>query len=363
MTNAKRRIVEHPEMLVETQIHSRRAVTTINSVLIVDDEPSVRDLMSLWVTSMGLRVATASTADQALTTLRDGAYDLAVVDVLMPGHDGLWLAAEMQRDYPHTAVIIATAFTELLGPDAPQPDIADLLIKPFQRDRFALALERARQWRKQALEEKQWHAVLAKELRERTEELCVQVGAAAGPSAAADWLIAVMADRAPAVLEHGGRVARYSAAVAHEMSFGSGAIDEIKLAAQFHDVGKAAMPDGLLTKPSLLSRGEKVIMRGHVEAGAEILGSAPALASIAPIVMATHERFDGKGYPRQHAGAAIPLPSRIISVVDAYDTMTDLRADRISPWPAGVVSELLRCAGTQFDPDALTAFLAVLGRH
>ena len=74
------------------------SVTSISSVLIVDDEPALRDLMSRWVTSLGLRAATASNAEEALATLRGGRYDLAVVEVLMPVHDGLWLATEMQRD-------------------------------------------------------------------------------------------------------------------------------------------------------------------------------------------------------------------------------------------------------------------------
>ena len=246
-------------------------VTTINSVLIVDDEPAVRDLMSLWVKSLGLLPTTAANAEEALATLRGARYDLAVVDVLMPGRDGLWLATEMQRDHPYTAVIIATAYTDLLGPDAPQPDIADVLVKPFQRDRFALALERGRQWRKQALKELQWHAVLTKELRERTLELCAELNASRGDPPAIEWLTAAMSDLVPLALEHGARVARYSAAVAREMALGREATDALVLAARFHDAGKAAMPEALLSKPSPLSPGERAIMRRHVEAGAEIL--------------------------------------------------------------------------------------------
>jgi len=338
-------------------------VTSISSVLIVDDEPAVRDLMSRWVTALGLQATTATNADEALTTLRDGCYDLAVVDVMMPGHDGLWLATQMQRDHPYTAVIIATAYTELLGEDAPQPEIADLLVKPFQRDRFALALQRGRQWRKQALEELQWHAVLSKELRDRTEELCVRLRASAGAASPVEWLTAAMRERVQPMLEHGARVARFATATAREMSLDRAAIDELDIAARFHDLGKAAMPDALLTKPSSLAPGEQAIMRRHVEAGAEILSCAPALASIAPIVLASHEWFGGGGYPRQLAGVAIPLASRIIGVVDAYDTMMDPGRQRTSVEPAGAVSELLRCGGTQFDPEALAAFLAVLGKH
>src|SRR5438552_4459995 len=145
-------------------------MTLLASVLIVDDEPAVRDLMARWVTSLGLRPQTASNADEALASLKLRHYDLAVIDVMMPGRDGLWLASELQREHPHTAVIVAPAYTELLGGDA-QPPVADFLIKPFQRERFALAVDRGRQWRKQALEEVHWHAVLSIELRDRAAQI------------------------------------------------------------------------------------------------------------------------------------------------------------------------------------------------
>ena len=127
----------------------------MTSVLIVDDEPAVRDIMARWVTALGLEPRTAANADEALATLRTHHYDLAVIDIMMPGHDGLWLATQLQRDHPHTAVVIATAYSDLLEGDAPDRPIADVLVKPFQRERFALAVDRGRQWRKEALEELQ----------------------------------------------------------------------------------------------------------------------------------------------------------------------------------------------------------------
>src|SRR4029077_1444152 len=128
-------------------------MTPLTSVLIVDDEPAVRDLMARWVSALGLRPQTAANAAEALATLRTQQYDLAVIDVMMPGHDGLWLANEVHRDHPHTAVVIATAYTELLDGEAQQQPVADFLIKPFQRERFALAVDRGRQWRKEKLQE------------------------------------------------------------------------------------------------------------------------------------------------------------------------------------------------------------------
>ena len=339
-------------------------MTSSSSVLIVDDEAAMRDFMSRWVTALGLHATTATNADEALATLRAGRYDLAVVDGLMPGHGGLWFGTELQREHPYTGVIVATAYTDLLEEDASQSEIADFFVKPFQRDIFAVALEGGRQWRKQALEDLQWHAALSRELKERTEDLCERLRASADQSPAIIYqLTTVMAERVPATLQHGARVARFAVATARELSLDQKAIDELDLAARFHDIGKAAMPYALLAKPSPLAPGEMAIMRRHVEAGAEILRRAPALASLAPIVLTTHEWFGGGGYPLKLAGAAIPLASRIISVIDAYDTMTDTGRDRASVEPAGAVSELLRCGGTQFDPEALDAFLAVLGRH
>src|SRR5205807_8733774 len=123
-------------------------------------------------------------------------YDLAVIDVMMPGHDGLWLATQLQRDHPHTAVVIATAYTELLEGDTEQRPIADMLIKPFQRERFALAVDRGRQWRKETLEEVSWHARLSSEVRDHAEQISALVRDTAVDGVSEfDALVAVATDR------------------------------------------------------------------------------------------------------------------------------------------------------------------------
>ena len=339
-------------------------MTPMTSVLIVDDEPAVRELMSRWVASLGLRPQTACSADEALATLRVQHYDLAVIDVMMPGHDGLWLATELQRDHPHTAVVIATAYTELLHSDTEQRPIADLLVKPFQRERFVLAVDRGRQWRKQALEEVRWHAQLSLELDDRAEEVgaIIRTRAAEGMSEI-DALVALSAERMPETLAHSERVARYAQSVAREMGVDAVLGPTLELAARFHDVGKAAMPAALLTKPSPLTPGEMAIMRRHVDIGADLLACTVALSETAPIVLASHEWFSGGGYPRKLRGTAILLASRVIAVADSYDAMTQDRAYRIRSDSADAVAELLRCSPAQFDPAVVDAFLRVLGRH
>ena len=336
----------------------------MTTVLIVDDEPAVRDLMARWVTALGLRPRTAANADEALATLRTNHYDLAVIDVMMPGHNGLWLANEVQRDHPNTAVVIATAYTELLDADAQQPSIADLLIKPFKRERFALAVDRGRQWRKQALEEVHWHAVLSIEMHDRAQQVMATVGQRSmdGVSESAALLDLAM-ERTPETAAHGERVTRYALSVAREMDVEREIGESLAEAARFHDIGKIAMPEALLSKPGPLTPGEMAIMRQHVEVGADILESTQSLSAAADAVRASHEWFGGGGYPRKTASDAIPLAARIIAAVDAYDAMTQDRAYRVRFDSSDAVAELLRCSPAQFDPIVVNAFLAVLGRH
>ncbi len=339
-------------------------MTPLTSVLIVDDEPAVRDLMSRWVVALGLVPRTAANADEALAKLRVHHYDLAVIDVMMPGHDGLWLASQVQRDHPNTAVVIATAYTDLLGDETQARPIADFLIKPFQRERFALAVDRGRQWRKRALEEGHWHAVLSIELRDHAQQvsLLLQERAAEGESEA-DALMALAAERIPETAAHSERVARYAQSVAREMRLDGALAPELEIAARFHDIGKAAMPEALLTKPSPLTAGEEAIMRQHVEVGADILDSTFTLSAAANAVRSSHEWFGGGGYPRKIGGDAIPMASRIIAVVDAYDAMTQDRGYRTRFDAPEAIAELLRCTPAQFDPEVVSAFIAVLERH
>jgi putative two-component system response regulator len=339
-------------------------MSPVTSILIVDDEPAIRDIMSRWVTALGMEPKTAANADEALATMRRRHYDLAVIDVMMPGHDGLWLAAQLERNHPHTAVVIATAYTDLLDGDAADRPIADLLVKPFQRDRFTLAVDRGRQWRKEAIEGLRWHAMLSTELRERTAVICAEVQQRKDAGMTdLEALDAATVERAPETMLHSERVCRDAESMARELGLNEEDSRLLVVAARFHDVGKMAMPDALLTKPSPLTPGEMAIMRRHVDIGAEIIASTESLRDAAPLILGSHEWFDGGGYPQKLAGEAIPFASRIIAVVDAYDAMTQDRHYRSRLDSKDAIGELLRCCPTQFDPAVVAVFLTILGRQ
>lgn len=338
-------------------------MTPLTSVLIVDDEPAVRDILARWATSLGLSATTAASTDEALAMLETQHCDLAVIDIMMPGRDGLWLADALHRDHPGTALVIATAYTSLLDGNIGALPMADLLVKPFARERFAMAMERGRQWREVALEEIGSQARLTSELRDRTKKICAEVGRQSDADQEANVLLAMAEERNPGTMAHAERVARYALGVARELGLSRVAVDQLEWAARFHDIGKLTIPECLLNKPCPLTPLEQTIVRCHVNAGAEILSACRSMHEIAAVVLATHEWFGGGGYPLQLAGADIPLGSRIIAVVDAYDAMTQDRQYRGRIDSAEAVSELVRGSGTQFDPGVVSAFLAVLGRH
>jgi two-component system, cell cycle response regulator len=172
-------------------------------------------------------------------------------------------------------------------------------------------------------------------------------------------LLRVIAERHPDLSEHIDGVAALADATALGLGMSDDQRTAVRQAAMLHDIGKAAVPDAILNKPGPLEEDEWVFMRRHTVIGERIMQAAPALAAAAPLVRSSHERFDGSGYPDALAGAAIPLGARVIAVCDAYDAMVSDRPYRAAVTHAEALAELLRCAGTQFDPAVVQAFVAV----
>lgn len=159
---------------------------------------------------------------------------------------------------------------------------------------------------------------------------------------------------------HTRRVMQYALATGHAMGLAEDSLDNLRLAAILHDIGKIGVPDALLLKPGRLEPSEYRTMMGHAELSAEILGHVRRLRPVLPAVRGHHERIDGSGYPDGLAGDEIPLQARIIAVADAFDAMTSDRPHRRACPLAEAVEELHRCSGSQFDPAVVDAFLSAM---
>jgi HD-GYP domain-containing protein (c-di-GMP phosphodiesterase class II) len=171
--------------------------------------------------------------------------------------------------------------------------------------------------------------------------------------------MALISERGAHLLEHVERVSDLTELCARRMGLSDSDTRQAALAARLHDVGKAAIPDAIVSKPGSLDPAEWEFIHRHTVIGEQIIAAAAALAPVAAIVRASHERFDGTGYPDRLRGADIPIAARIISVCDAYDTMTNDSVYQPRVGAAAALAELRRHAGSQFDPDVVTTFCSL----
>jgi HD-GYP domain-containing protein (c-di-GMP phosphodiesterase class II) len=159
---------------------------------------------------------------------------------------------------------------------------------------------------------------------------------------------------------HGEDVAELAERIALRMSLSSAEARDVRYAAMLHDIGKVAVPSEILLKPGPLTDEEWVTMRSHAAIGGELVGRIDAFAHLAPAVRASHERWDGGGYPDGLAGEEIPLAARIIAVCDTYDAIVTDRPYRAARTPHEACEELCRVAGAQLDTEVVQAVVAEL---
>jgi two-component system, cell cycle response regulator len=172
-------------------------------------------------------------------------------------------------------------------------------------------------------------------------------------------LLSALSQRDPEIADHGRSVGSLTEQTARALGCLEHTVVRILLAAELHDVGKMAIPEAILATTGALNDEEWAVIRQHTVAGERIVASAPALADIAPLVRASHERWDGTGYPDGLAGTDIPHGARIIAVCNAFHAMTTDRPYRRAMSDEVAVAELEANAGTQFDPEVVRAFLSI----
>ena len=167
----------------------------------------------------------------------------------------------------------------------------------------------------------------------------------------------------PYTAGHSARVQRIALAVAEELGVSGQRLDAVRFGGLFHDIGKIAVPDSILTKPGPLEDEEFEVIRRHPADGAAILAHFSRLSEAVPLIRHHHERWDGNGYPDRLAGAEIPPEACVVGLADAWDAMTTDRPYRPAMSVEEAAAEVRRCRGTQFSPAVVDAFFAAFRRR
>jgi cyclic di-GMP phosphodiesterase len=316
------------------------------TVLVVDDEESIRTLLGALVKRAGGAPVPADSAAQARERAAGELIDLAIVDKNLPDGSGLELLRWLRETSPATHVIIVTGYATVdSAVEALRLGATDYIVKPFDAAavvrRVELALEQRR---------------LAKALALKEAELVrVQLECVDALGRAAEL-------REPHAAGHARRTSLCVGVLARALDGTPVWIEQVTHAALLHDIGNVGVPSDLLTKPGPLTPEERERVRAHVGLGAEILRGATSdiLKLGREVILTHHEWWDGGGYPAGLRGEEIPLAGRVVGLLDAWDAMLSPR-----PWrPAlpfeQVVAELRSGAGRQFDPNVVEALMDCL---
>jgi putative nucleotidyltransferase with HDIG domain len=343
----------------ETKPHGAHPVHT---VLVVDDDSTLRGALSSWVRELGYEVRQAESAANALDALAEAPADVALCDVQMPGEDGVWLASRIRDRYPSTAIIMATGFHDIdVAVTSLRSNIVDYLLKPFGRSRLIEALRLGVDWHRASKANEELQDSLEHRLRGRRAEVAAALASAqSSVDEALAGLISMLELHEHDGREHAARVSRLAAALGEELGINGEALLDVERGALLHDIGKLDMPAAILYKPAPLDEGEWEVIRRHPQVGHDLLRRVPGLDGVAEIVLASHEAFDGSGYPRGLKGDDIPIGSRILAVSDSYDSMTRPHTQRPAMVPLHAIEEIQRCSGRQFDPRITAALGRVL---
>jgi response regulator RpfG family c-di-GMP phosphodiesterase len=336
-------------------------------ILVVDDKKGFLDSMKL-ILGERFQVDTAQSGYEALEKIRSGCYDVAVVDIVLPGLLGTDLLDEIKRVSPLTEVIMITGYPSIATARySLTRDAFDYLERPVTNEALIERIEKALRRRREKLREEEELMKLQAEndrLRSRLYTLQEQLFQIKRGNYRdmADALLKVIEIKDEYTKLHLMSVRKFTDPMSELYGFSKELRLDLEVAAELHDIGKLLISRSILHKKGPLTEEDWRHMREHPAIGAVIVGAIPEWENAAKIVLYHQERFDGKGYPEGLRGEETPLLSRIIAVTDAFHAMTSKRAYRDAMTVEEAIQELEINKGTQFDPEVVEAFMEVLER-
>ena len=334
---------------------------TEGNVLVVDDDPAIRQLLQLMLQKDSYTVTTAESGARAVEMFTQEAheFDIVLADLQMPGMSGIELLKQLQAiDDSVIRIIVSGHATVNNAIESLRQGAYDFIQKPFKYNQLSAVVRRALDYRRALQENKQYQRHLSSMVRKQSAKLRSTLAEIKGSyDFTLEALVGLMDARERDFGEHSKRVRELTVILARTVGVSTDELDDIARGALLHDVGKIGIPDHVLLKPGALTDEEWEIMRRHPAIGYRILASSSYLKNASEIVYAHQECYDGSGYPRGLKGSDICLGARIFSIADAYDAMRSDRVYRAAlPLPE-VMAEIQKMRGSQFDPAVVDAFM------
>ena len=322
------------------------------TILVVDDEEHVRTAIGRYLEQQGYEVTMAVTAEQALGIVRRQKITGMLLDVDLPGMNGVELVPQLLEVEPALAILMLTAVNDATTATlCMQRGATDYLIKPVDLEHLGRAIQRALQRRHALLEEQRINRWLRDEVVLRSAEVRLERENLERISVATlEALVNALEAKDPYMRGHSARVADLSAMVAAELDLSDEDIELVRTAGRLHDIGKIGIREEILNKQGPLTDEEYAQVKQHVLVGSQILAPLVHLRDVISSVRSHHERWDGFGYPDRLAAEAIPLGARIIGAVEIFDALTTARPYQ-EKMPADTAIERMRdLADTVLDP-------------
>ena len=328
--------------------------------MIVDDEPSITKLLAEILRHEGYSCLECQSSQGALHLMNTEEFDAILCDIRMPGMSGMELLRFVREKHPRLAFLMVTGVHDIrVSVQAMKEGADDYLLKPLNLEAVLVSVSQVLERKKLEAELENYRLHLEEMVEERTAQLHRAMQRIEQTYDETLQALAAALDlKDNDTAGHSWRVMAYSVEIAKAMGFSKEQLNTIARAALLHDIGKIGIPDSILMKPGPLTVEERSVMERHVRIGYGLMKRIAFLGDAAEIVLAHHERFDGKGYPQRVSGAEIPLGARIFVVADTLDAMTSDRPYRRALPFAVAREEIIRESGKQFDPEVVSAFLA-----
>jgi putative nucleotidyltransferase with HDIG domain len=331
----------------------------------VDDEEPIRTALKKFLVQQQFEAYAAGSGDEALAQLRRHKISLMLCDIRMPGTSGIDLVPQALEVEPDLAILMLTAVNDATSAAlCMQRGAFDYLTKPIELADLGRAVQRALKRRETQLENRQLSQWLKEEVTTRTAELHRERMKAERISVATlEALVNALEAKDPYMRGHSARVADLSATIAHQLTLTDEQVEQVRVAARLHDIGKIGTREAVMNKEGPLTADEFEHVKQHVIIGSQILAPLSHLGSIIGAVRSHHERWDGTGYPDGLRGEEIPVEGRIIGAAEVYDALTTSRPYQEKMTPEQAVERMADLSGTVVDPKVYDALGAVVARR